>query len=685
MLFKSKEVTISEQAFIVKDRDQYLKVEEWGRDTVRVTCYPDHKGFDPQHGMEELEKNGSTTAAITATSDRLTLTNNRMTVVYDGEKLTFYNNGIKILEEYSRKQSQVRRTVGIDAHIPIPDEPTSSLNISPREFTHFGEHAYQATLRFEGDPDEKLYGMGGYQEENLDKNGGTYELLQRNSQTTIPFYLSDKQYGFIWNNAAIGEVTFGRNQKIWKSNNTTVIDYLVTVGENPKQVIENYTQMTGRTPRAAPELLGLWQSKLRYQTLDELRTVYQGYRQRGIALSVLVIDYYHWTADGDFTFDSCYWDGIEVFAEEIKATGTQLMVSLWPTVTEESRYYQDYRNNQLLIRSITKKDTLFAGKALLDFFHPETKTHLRQVLDENYRRKGISLFWADQAEPEMDTYQHKEYLVYDGNLEKYANKYPFHYLQAIQADPERANTAPTLIRSAWFNSQKYGTLAWSGDIESSFASLRKQIKVGLCMGISGIAWWTSDIGGFHSGNSQSPRFKKLMIRWFQFAVFSPILRMHGDRQPHTQKIGTSGGGIRTSGGPNEIWSFGEEVEDILTHFTHIRTRLKNYITDVYDESATTGLPIMRCLFLEFPNDPKAWEETSAYLFGSDLLVAPVVAEGVTHMPVYLPKGCNWIHVFTKEVYPGGQTYNIAVTFDTIPVFCKEGAPIEYHIEEIFEN
>lgn len=685
MLFKSKEVIVSEQSFVVKDRNQCLKVEGWGRDTVRVTCYPNHKGFDPKQGIEELEKNVLTTATVTETSDQLILTNNRLTATYDGEKLVFYNNGTIILEEYSRKQSQVRRTVGIDTHIPIPDEPTSSLNISPREFTYSGENTYQATLRFEGDPNEKLYGMGGYQEENFNKNGGTYELMQRNSQTSIPFYLSDKQYGFIWNNAAIGEVTFGYNQKIWKSNNTNLIDYLVTVGENPKQIIENYTQMTGRTPRLEPELLGLWQSKLRYQTLDELRTVYEGYNQRGISLSVLVVDYYHWTSDGDFAFDSRYWEGIEDFAEEIKKTGTQLMVSLWPTVTEESRYYQSYRNNQLLIRSVTNKDSLFAGKALLDFFHPESKTFLRQVLDENYRSKGISLFWADQAEPEMDVYQHKEYLIYEGSLEKYANKYPLHYLQAIQKNPERSNTEPTLIRSAWFNAQKYGALAWSGDIESSFDSLRRQVQVGLSMGISGITWWTSDIGGFHSGNSQSPVFKELMIRCFQFAVFSPILRMHGDRQPHTQKIGNSGGGVRTSGGPNEIWSFGEEVEGILTRFIHIRTRLKDYIRDVYNESATKGLPIMRSLFIEFPDDPKSWEETTHYLFGSDLLIAPVVTEGATHIPVYLPKGCNWIQVFTKKVYPGGQIYKIAVTLNTIPVFCKEGAPLEHHLADIFGN
>lgn len=680
MDLRSKEIIINENSFVVKGSSMIMKVSEWGRDTVRVTCYPDHKGYDSQQGMEELEKNGVAETVISKEQNLLTLTNNRLKVVYDGEKLIFFNEGIKILEEYSRQQSKVRRTIGIDEHIPILDNPTSSLNVSPQNFLYKGPHTYRAKQIFEGIKNEKIFGMGGYQEENLNKNGNVYEMMQRNSQTTIPFYLSDKNYGFIWNNSSIGSVAFGNNKRVWTSENTDVIDYLVTVGKNPKEITKNYTEMTGRSPVINTEVLGLWQSKLRYQTLEEIKEIYEQYKKRNIILSVLVIDYYHWTADGDFEFDKRYWQGIEDFAKELKEAGTQLMVSLWPTVTPESKYFDYYKDNQLCIRGVQNKDDLFAGKMLLDFFHPETKKHLKKVLDKNYRDQGINLFWADQAEPEMDYYHHNDYLVYDGRLDRYANKYPYHYLKGIS---NHADTQPTLIRSAWFNSQKYGSLAWSGDIESSFESLKRQIQVGISMGISGITWWTSDIAGFHSGNSNSESFKELMVRWFQFATFSPILRMHGDRQPHKQRIGSSGGGVRTSGGPNEIWSFGEKVESILGRFTRIREKLKPYIETLYTESAQMGTPVMRSLFFEYPDDDYAWNDTTNFMFGGDLLVAPVVNEAAKEMTIYLPKGENWINVFTQEVFAGGNMINVSVSLENIPVFCKKGSTLEPSIEKIF--
>ena len=137
--------------------------------------------------------------------------------------------------------------------------------------------------------------------------------MQRNSQTSIPFYLSNKNYGFIWNNASVGEVTFSKNQKKWTSTGTEAIDYIVIVGENPKSILESFTTMIGKAPRMSNNLLGLWQSKLRYQTLNEVEEVYNRYKERKINLSVLVIDYFHWTADGDFEFDFKYWKGIHKF------------------------------------------------------------------------------------------------------------------------------------------------------------------------------------------------------------------------------------------------------------------------------------------------------------------------------------------------------------------------------------
>ncbi|TLQ39867.1 glycosyl hydrolase family 31 [Ruoffia tabacinasalis] len=676
-------IEINENSFVIKDRTQILIVEEWGNNSVRIISSPNHSfERDNKHGIEELKKNKDGNVRIKNEKGILSLKTGDLKVIYINNKLTFYYKEKIILEEYSRKQSDVRRTIGIDSHIPIESSPSSSLNITPREFKFKHESSYSATLRFEGDSQEKIFGLGGYQEESLNKSNGTYELMHRNSQTSIPFYISDKNYGFIWNNASIGEVSFNKNQKIWKGFNTEVIDYIVTSGETPKDIINNFTEMTGRTPKINDKLLGLWQSKLRYQTIDEITEVYRKYLERGISLSVLVIDYFHWTADGDFEFDMRYWDGIDSFAEKLKGTNTSLMVSLWPTVTKESKYYNLYHNLQMIIKAVNNKDDIFDGKEILDFSNPLTVKHVRKLLNKNYRDLGIKLFWADQAEPEMANYNHDEYLVYEGNLEKVGNRYPYHYINTIQ-DGSEINANPILIRSAWFNSQKYGALAWSGDIDSSFESLRRQIQIGISMGISGISWWTSDIAGFHSGDSNTPYFKELMIRWFQYSVFTPILRMHGDRQPHTQRIGDSGGGLRTSGAPNEIWSFGKDVESILINYIRIRENLKSYIKELFMQSSEYGYPIIRSLFFEFPNDSQTWEETTNYMFGSSLLIAPVVEVAVNEINVYLPKDNNWIEVFSGKEYKGGNIYNIKVALDNIPVFCKKGSKLEREINKIF--
>lgn len=686
-VFLNQEVEITPTSFTIRDGEQTLTVEEWGRDSVRVISSPEPsiRGVKNQ-GIEELEKNRKSTISIIRTDSSIQLLNNDLKVIYDGEKIIFYYLDNKVLEEYSRKQSDVRRTIGIDDHVPIKYSPSSSLKVSPRTFKFKGASTYEAILRFEGDSSEKIFGLGGYQEENLDKNLGTYELMQRNSQTTIPFYLSNKNYGFIWNNASIGEVTFSKNQKKWTSMSTQTIDYIVMVGKNPKTIMDYLTTMIGRAPQINQEYLGLWQSKLRYQTIDELRDVYEGYQKRSVNLSVLVIDYFHWTADGDFEFDSKYWKGIHQFTKTLNATKTKLMVSLWPTVTKDSKYYEEYHRNKLVIQSHYGENQMFDGKEILDFSNPKTSSKIKSLLDQNYRKNGIDLFWADQAEPEMNRYNHEDYTVYEGELAKVASRYPYHYIRAVQSQNNKEwSNNPALIRSAWFNSQKYGALAWSGDIDSSFESLRRQIQIGLNMGMSGISWWTSDIAGFHSGNSESPVFKELMIRWFQFSVFSPILRMHGDRQPHTPKIGLDGGGVRTSGGPNEIWSFGNKVESILLRFISIREKLKDYIFSVYQESSEQGYPIMRSLFFEFPEDKKAWEETTNFMLGSSLLIVPVVEESIEKMVIYLPNDTNWIDVFTKEKFIGGRTYNINISIETLPVFCREGSRLEEKLDEIFVN
>ncbi|MGT2799640.1 TIM-barrel domain-containing protein [Streptococcus marmotae] len=667
-------VTWSPSGFIIAQPQYKLFVEVLSDEVIRVRSCPSDflsENLTFQSSFEILSQPSD--IQCWENNQVLGVTSGSLTVQFDGDKLEFFKNGKVVLTEYARLQSSVRRTKGIDDTLPIVKQRSNSAQISPHHFRKTSDDTYQSFVRFESDQTEIIYGLGGYQEKYHNKNGGYYQLQQRNSQTSLPTYISNKGYGFMWNHAGIGEVHFARNQYCWSSYHTNYVEYIVFGAETLKEGVGRYTGLVGRAPIMPEQYLGLWQSKLRYQTLDELKEIYQGYRQRNINLSVLVIDYFHWPSEGSFEFDNRYWQGIDEFAIECRHSNTELMVSVWPTVTQDCPLFEEYQEKDMLMKESSGSVLpLFNGAYILDFTDESVQEFVRKQLIDNYWNRGIRLFWADQAEPELSDYQHQQYQISKGNLALYSSQFSCGYLSAI---PNHINRyiRPTLIRTVWFGGQSEGALAWSGDIESSFESLEIQIQIGLSMGLCGQAWWTSDIGGFHAYTSDTTYQKELMRRWFQFATFSPILRMHGDRQPHTLPIGKDGGGIRTSGAANEIWSFGSDIESCLMKHIKLREWLKPYLCILYEECHLYGWPLMRPLSFEFPNDHKCWKENKQYMFGSELLVAPVVQYLQEEMLVYLPIGCDWINLFTKEVYEGGKHYRIKLNSDYIPVFAKVGS------------
>ncbi|MBQ9947646.1 MAG: glycoside hydrolase family 31 protein, partial [Oscillospiraceae bacterium] len=233
----------------------------------------------------------------------------------------------------------------------------------------------------------------------------------------------------------------------------------------------------------------------------------------------------------------------------------------------------------------------------------------------------------------------------------------------------------SLVRCAWAGSQKYGVLTWSGDIHSSFRAMREQLQAGLNMSVAGIPWWTSDIGGFLGGDISDERFRELLVRWFQWGAFCPVFRMHGERSPWYEREQEFIDGVRqlTSGQDNEVWSFGEDNYEILKKFLFIREKLRPYIRRVMDECTETGLPVMRPLFFDFSEDKTAWTTEDEYMFGPDILVAPVMEEGARERTVYLPAGAKWTDANTKVSYEGGQTVTVPAPMDVIPVFLRDGA------------
>ena len=229
-----------------------------------------------------------------------------------------------------------------------------------------------------------------------------------------------------------------------------------------------------------------------------------------------------------------------------------------------------------------------------------------------------------------------------------------------------------LLRCAWAGSQKYGALVWSGDIASSFNSMRNQLAAGLNMGLAGIPWWTTDIGGFHGGNPDDPAFRELFARWFQWGAFCPVMRLHGDREPRQPQYGTTGGATCRSGAANEVWKLREEVYHICTKYMQIREEMRDYTRSLMMEAHEKGTPVMRTLFYEFPEDTHAWEVHDEYMYGDKVLVAPILEAGAKERMVYLPgDGTLWKESETEKEYSGGQWICVPVTLESMPVFIKK--------------
>ena len=208
---------------------------------------------------------------------------------------------------------------------------------------------------------------------------------------------------------------------------------------------------------------------------------------------------------------------------------------------------------------------------------------------------------------------------------------------------------------------------------SNFAALRDQFAAGLNIGMAGIPWWVSDTGGFF-GDKTAEHFNELLIRWFQFSTFCPVLRMHGDRGPHdipTLSDLDYGGGFSPTGQPNELWSYGEEAYEIMKKYLDIRLSMKDYIMSIMDEASENGSPVIRTMFYEFPEDKKCWEAKEQYMFGHKYLVAPVMYQGMTERSVYLPEGA-WKSIHNGTVYDGNVDITVEAPLEIIPVFEKIG-------------
>ena len=647
-----------------------LWIEPWGKNAVRVRATKnaqmplDDWALLPksENDLEEGEKE----VRIRVTEAGGELINGKLKVfLTQGGKITIQNqNGKVLLEEYWRNRRDVT------------DSKCSAIEVEAREFRPNVGGDYHLTMRLESqDKNEKIYGMGQYQQPYLNLKGSDLELAHRNSQASVPFAVSSLGYGILWNNPGIGRAVFGTNIMSFESYATKVLDYWFVAGDTPAEIEEGYAAVTGTVPMMPEYGLGFWQCKLRYQTQEELLEVAREYKRRKLPLDVIVIDFFHWPRQGEWKFDPVYWPDPDAMVKELQELGVELMVSIWPTVDRQSENYEEMLEKGYLIRTERgfRTGLNFEGATIhYDATNPNAREYVWDKVKQNYYKKGIKIFWLDEAEPEYTAYDFDNYRYYRGTDLEIGNIYPVEYARTFYEGMEKEGqkNIVNLLRCAWAGSQKFGTLVWSGDIASSFSSMKNQLAAGLNMGLAGIPWWTTDIGGFHGGNPNDPQFRELFVRWFQWGAFCPVMRLHGDREPRQPQYGTTGGATCCSGAANEVWSYGEDVYKICKKYMEMREKMRAYTRRLMAEASEKGTPVMRTLFYEFPEDPYCWEVEDVYMYGDKLLVAPILESGAERRNIYLPAGYSWQDCETKVIYEGGQRVEIPVSMETMPVFLK---------------
>jgi alpha-D-xyloside xylohydrolase len=651
-----------------KSGTETLLIEGWGTG-LRVRAA--HLAKMPKEDWALLEKNFPQETHIEIRDNEASITNCGITAKINKEGwLSFYNEqGGLLLEEYYRNRNDISRYC-------VP------FGIGARELKPvIGRSDYRLTARFEAKEGECIWGMGQYQDGLLNKKGASLELAHRNAQASIPFYVSNRGYGFLWNNPAVGRAVFAENITEWYAECTDKMDYWITAGDTPKEIIRRYADVTGKVPLMPEYGLGFWQSKLRYRTQEELLNVAREHKRRGLPMDVIVADFFHWPLQGDWKFDPENWPDPDAMVRELKEMGIEVMVSIWPTVDHRSENFGAMAGRGLLLgfdRGNHVNMTWMGDTVFYDATHPEAQKYVWQKIKENYFNKGIKIFWLDEAEPE-GIYDFDIYRYYLGPAQKVTAIYPNMYAKGFYDGMKESGIENplNLVRCGWAGIQRYGALLWSGDIYSSFRSFREQVAAGLSVAMTGVPWWTSDIGGFIGGDPSNPDFRELLIRWFQFGCFCPVFRLHGERFPFKPLETEYRRGVKqfSSGQDNEVWSYGEDNFEIMKKYILMRERLRPYIRSLMQNAHLTGDPVIRPMIYEFPQDTNCGAMCDQYMFGPDLLAAPVLELHARKRSVYLPAGAKWTYCHSGQEYAGGQTITVDTPLDIIPLFTRDGAKL----------
>ena len=476
--------------------------------------------------------------------------------------------------------------------------------------------------------------------------------------------LSSNGYGIYWNNNSRSRFNnrFVHSMYI-TSEVADAVDYYFFYGPEFDSIIGDYRQLTGQAPLFGKWAYGFWQCKNKFQTQEELLGVAHKYRELHIPVDNIVQDWFWWTNMGEFKFSAKYPDP-KGMLDDLHANNFHLMISVWPFFYPGSATYADMDKKGFFIDRTKEAAFHPKGEALYDATNPEARKYYWNLMNHSLFQIGVDAWWLDTVEPETEARETNVMVVNKlaiGSGARYANIYPLMTTKGVYDGQRAASDRKRvfiLSRSAFAGSQRNAVTAWSGDVHSDWESLRRQIPAGLNYSLSGLPYWTTDIGGFTVNNPDDPAYRELFVRWFQFGTFCPIFRVHGTRTTNQ----------------NELWSYGAEAQKILTSFDTLRYELMPYIYSLAWKTTSESYTPMRPLVMEFRTDVRAQNIGDQFLFGPSILVNPVTEPDATSRHLYLPKA-QWYDFWSGRTTQGGKSIDAPVTLDQIPLYVRAGSVI----------
>ena len=539
----------------------------------------------------------------------------------------------------------------------------SSRHMTPEKVN--GEDTYRAEsfVSIYGSH-EGLYGLGQHQAGVWNYRGESVDISQENSNISVPLMLSSKGYGIFWNNTSRSRFNNRFANYLYISSEVAdVIDYYFLYGPEFDKIIAGYRKLTGQAPLFGKWAYGFWQCKNRYKSQEELLGVARKYRDLHIPVDNIVQDWFWWNRKGEFVFNKNYPDP-KAMVDQLHAENFHLMISIWPFFEPGSANYDYMQSKGWFVDKFKYAKPPYHANAMAvyDATNPEARKYYWDLVNKGLFRIGADAWWMDTTEPETEGQEENILLNHKlaaGSGNRYVNAYPLLDTQAVYQGQRSASDKKRvfiLSRSAFAGSQRNAVTAWSGDINSDWLSFQRQVPAGLNFALSGIPYWTTDIGGFVFGNPTDPAFRELFIRWFQYGTFNPILRVHGTRHPDE----------------NELWSYGPDAQTILVNFDRLRYRMLPYIYSLAWKTTSEAYTPMRPLVMDFRTDPRAQNAGDQFMYGPAFLVNPVTDPAATTRQLYLPEA-KWYDFWTGVAVEGGQTINAIAPLDRLPLYVRAGS------------